>query len=94
MKLLLLWSLAVLALTAGSALGSDGEYTLESEWPDYNPNDGFNDPGSWSNPWILREHGQSRYEIFTDWPDFTPGDGFMEAGTSLNPYRLRRRRGY
>ena len=63
------------------------QYTIQPRMHDFQPNDGFNDAGTWSNPYVVqdnrgREVGTMQQQIH----DFQPGDGFNDAGTFTNSY--------
>ena len=63
------------------------EYTIESQFPDFQPGDGYFEAGSPLNPFVIKnEYGEEVGTIKTRLPDFTPGDGFMEPGSQLNPF--------
>lgn len=67
-----------------------GDYLIEPQFYDHNPRDGFMDPGSALNPYILKDRSGNRFgTIQSDIPDFNPGDRFLEPGSFSNPYRLR-----
>ena len=62
-------------------------YEIKSRTPDFYPNDGFLEAGSYANPYIIiDESGQQVGTIRTRTPDFAPNDGFLEAGSYSNPY--------
>lgn len=64
-------------------------WTIEPQYHDFTPNDGFMDTGTWQNPYEIKDStGQERGTISPRYPDFFPDDGFMDVGTTSNPYEI------
>ena len=70
--------------------GLDGA-RIEPKYFDAVPNDGMLDPGTRSNPYILRDSKGNKYELVPKYGD-NPKDGISDPGTSLNPYVIKRKR--
>ena len=63
------------------------EYEIKPQTMDLNPNDGFMDAGSYTNPYTVTDnYGNEQGTIRPQTMDLYPNDGFMDAGTYSNPY--------
>jgi hypothetical protein len=86
--------LAVLALVLAPAWcfawDDHNTWELSPRYYDLNPYDGFFDPGTHNNPYVLK-NPYHEYEIRSKYPDLNPYDGFFDPGTYSNPYVIKRR---
>jgi len=71
------------------AWDDDGSYEIRSKRNDYSPGDGYNEPGSPSNPYIMERDGET-YEIRSKRNDYSPGDGYNEPGSPSNPWVIKK----
>lgn len=71
----------LIALTLAAAI-------IVPQYHDITPNDGFNDAGSYSNPYVIQRSGRTIGIIRPQFHDITPNDGFGDAGSYSNPYVL------
>lgn len=63
------------------------ETEISPRYYDFDAYDGFMDPGSYSNPYVVKDsYGQELGEIKPRYYDFDTNDGFMDPGTDSNPY--------
>lgn len=89
MRLILILTLVLSSsiVSAGDYYNIQPEYEIRPKYYDMRPNDGFLDPGSSSNPFVLQDkYGNDRGTIAPKYFDMVPGDGFMDKGTYANPY--------
>ena len=86
MKRFIFTVLAVVLFT-GIALAGE-RWEIRPKYFDIDPNDGFMDTGSYSNPYIIIPDNpyEPQKEIRPKYFDIDPNDGFMDPGNSLNPY--------
>ena len=78
---LLIWS-------AGAHAGDT--WTIRPRFPDFIPNDGIMEKGSFFNPYEIRDQrGQVRGIIRPRYPDLIPNDGSLDSGGWTNPYELK-----
>ena len=63
--------------------------TVEPLYPDFNPGDGFFEPGSPENPYIIKgPSGRRKGKMVPRFPDIVPGDGFFDPGSPENPWTI------
>jgi hypothetical protein len=58
------------------------------QYHDITPNDGLMDAGSYSNPYVVKQNGNTIGTVRPRFHDITPNDGLMDAGSFSNPYEL------
>ena len=61
---------------------------IAPQYPDTTPGDGFMDSGSYSNPLIIRQDGETIGTMRPRYHDNAPGDGFNDDGSYTNPYEI------
>lgn len=83
----------LLPFIAGTAFAERREYEIKPRTYDPIPNDGISDPGSYSNPYEIRQNGSTVGTIQPKYPDLFPGDGIGDPGTYSNPTVIRQRNG-
>jgi len=79
----------VLAVVLFTGIVLAGErWEIRPKYFDIDPNDGFMDPGSYFNPYIIIPDNpyEPQKEIRPKYFDIDPNDGFMDPGNYLNPY--------
>jgi hypothetical protein len=65
------------------------KYIIRPRHYDLDPHDGFFDPGTWSNPYIVEDnYGHKVGTIRPRYYDLDPHDGFFDPGTWSNPYEI------
>jgi hypothetical protein len=71
------------------SIATAGEYEIKPKYYDLDPNDGFSDPGSRSNPYIIQdERGREVGSIAPKYHDLDPNDGISDPGSRSNPYTI------
>ena len=83
---------AVFDISWGECIGDcDGyeTYTIEPSYPDVFPGDGIAEPGSFSNPYVVRdESGNLIGSVRPRYEGQENSGGLLEPGNSLNPYEI------
>jgi len=91
MKYVLSACLILLLACPVMAWDDDEGYEIRSKKTDHWQGDGYNEPGSPSNPYVMERDGET-YEIRSKRPDRWPGDGYNEPGSPSNPWIIQKKR--